>query len=1033
MNKLKKSVVVAVLLCFSALAMPTQGYTVYAAGKNTTNDNSAILDTKTVEGNYEIKNIKQPIEKKDNYGVRKKTKEDQQWIDKNMIKTKDVSLNSTAIQRRNLEIENKLKADSLMNSINGAKVNTTNGVQTVTQVPVHVDNSELPAFPPIRTQGSLGSCASFATTYYQMSYTTNLARGLDAKNDSSDLNKCSPKWTYNFVNFGQDLGSFPTDNYRVMQQMGVDNLNQYPYIGDTMPITNYTSWPTKPDLYKAALNNRIDETGYVNVGDDSTKTPITSPNDSHLKDIKTLLANGKVLTFTTYINSWNFMSIKDDPSTDLDNSYVGQTICGWQNNTSSGHHCMTIVGYDDNIWTDINNNGKVDPGEKGAFKIANSWGDDWGNKGFMWVAYDALNTVSMVKDNPSGSNRSDIFEYDNEAYWISVKSEEDKPKVTAEITLNTAKRNSISVEFTTTDDDGKNRGMTFTPYMLAGIDGEYSFDGTTNACDGTFDFDISSIIDGAEIKNFQSNEWVVNVQDTSQDGQALVIKDFKIIDNTTSNVYSAQIHNPISLDGSSTRLIINPDRIEAPKNLHSDAAQLTSLHLAWDPSTTSSVTGYDVYSWGTKIGTTSGTDFTVTNLSPNSSSSYSVKAHDANGNYSLFSESIDASTAKDTIPPTTPTDLECTSKSNQSVNLIWKPSTDNYNVSLYYIYRIDGSDPSGGPKLVGWSANTTYTDTSVKANNKYIYYINAYDGSNYSPNSNKVEVTTDSNKAIIYYKSSINRNYIHYGIDGVWTSVPGKLMSDSYIYPGYKEYKIDLGSSSCASACFDLNGGSWDNNNSKNYTISDGRWKIEGDSNTFTKLDSFGATAPSNLSVVSSTDSSVNLTWQSSEALNSYNIAGYGIYRNGQLIGTTIGDTSFADKNISISNSTYSYYVRALDKNNNPISDASNIVNVGNQNSNIVTIYYKEGYSTPYIHYCIAGGKWTNSPGILMPKAEIQGYNKISIDLGKAQSLQACFNNGVGQWDNNSGKNYNFSPGTYTFLPNNKGAGIITKGAPSSN
>lgn len=39
---------------------------------------------------------------------------------------------------------------------------------------------------------------------------------------------------------------------------------------------------------------------------------------------------------------------------------------------------MTLVGYNDNIWVDINGNGIVDNGEKGAFKIANSWGNDDG-------------------------------------------------------------------------------------------------------------------------------------------------------------------------------------------------------------------------------------------------------------------------------------------------------------------------------------------------------------------------------------------------------------------------------------------------------------------------------------------------------------------------------------------------------------------------------------------------------------------------------------------------------------------------------
>ena len=38
---------------------------------------------------------------------------------------------------------------------------------------------------------------------------------------------------------------------------------------------------------------------------------------------------------------------------------------------------MTVLGYNDDIWVDINNNGIVDTGER-AFRIANSWGTGWG-------------------------------------------------------------------------------------------------------------------------------------------------------------------------------------------------------------------------------------------------------------------------------------------------------------------------------------------------------------------------------------------------------------------------------------------------------------------------------------------------------------------------------------------------------------------------------------------------------------------------------------------------------------------------------
>ena len=56
------------------------------------------------------------------------------------------------------------------------------------------------------------------------------------------------------------------------------------------------------------------------------------------------------------------------------------------------YHAMTIVGYDDTLKFDLNENGKIEDKEKGAFLVANSWGTEWkrGNKGFIWAPYGVL-------------------------------------------------------------------------------------------------------------------------------------------------------------------------------------------------------------------------------------------------------------------------------------------------------------------------------------------------------------------------------------------------------------------------------------------------------------------------------------------------------------------------------------------------------------------------------------------------------------------------------------------------------------------
>ena len=82
---------------------------------------------------------------------------------------------------------------------------------------------------------------------------------------------------------------------------------------------------------------------------------------------------------------------------------------------------------------------------------------------------------------------------------------------------------------------------------------------------------------------------------------------------------------------------------------------------------------------------------------------------------------------------------------------------------------------------------------------------------------------------------------------------------------------------------------------------------------------------------------------------------------------------------------------------------------------NETTIYYK-GYTSPYIHYRVGNGSWTAAPGVSMiPTAEMPGYtHKITIDLGIATTLTACFNNGSGIWDSRNGANYIFGVGKYT-------------------
>jgi fibronectin type 3 domain-containing protein len=89
----------------------------------------------------------------------------------------------------------------------------------------------------------------------------------------------------------------------------------------------------------------------------------------------------------------------------------------------------------------------------------------------------------------------------------------------------------------------------------------------------------------------------------------------------------------------------------------------------------------------------------------------------------------------DTTPPTTPTGLTATPLGGTRVDLSWTASTDNVAVDHYSISR--------GGGLLGTSATTSFSDTSVIPGGTYSYAVTAYDSAgNPSPPSGTVTTTT---------------------------------------------------------------------------------------------------------------------------------------------------------------------------------------------------------------------------------------------------------------------------------------------------
>ena len=466
------------------------------------------------------------------------TLEQEEMIEKTHLKVKKVKLNKLGLERVNKHRKKKGLAElSEDYSVEKGKEviaevpsgNPSSYVEPSSvpegSMPSYIDNSQLKYFPPIRSQGSLGSCGAFSGTYYTMTYMHAMEHDIDAKTGGND-SLLSPKWMYNFVNNGTDTGSWYFEAYDVGIKHGAMTWEEFPY------NNNYREWCLNTQYWKNALNRKFKEYGYV----DETYT------SEGIQLVKELLVNGYVLNFPTYIYSWQYKTIGDDPSTAADDAYTGKSACFWVNGFS-GYHAMTVVGYNEDIWIDINSNGTVEASEKGAFRIANSWGTGWQEGGFTWMAYDALKYTSDVNGGPSKDRN--MGWYPGRAYWVKARKEY-SPKLIAEFTINNLKRNQIKMSLGISDIASDMPTTSWEPdsAVLKNSGGPYAFDGTTTACDGTFVLDFTDILptSGAVSKYY------LGMYDFLQNDISY-LKSFKIIDLTkeTANVVVAT-DTPIETD-----------------------------------------------------------------------------------------------------------------------------------------------------------------------------------------------------------------------------------------------------------------------------------------------------------------------------------------------------------------------------------------------------------------------------------------------------------------------------------------------------
>ena len=218
-----------------------------------------------------------------------------------------------------------------------------------------------------------------------------------------------------------------------------------------------------------------------------------------------------------------------------------------------------------------------------------------------------------------------------------------------------------------------------------------------------------------------------------------------------------------------------------PTGLTASPVSSNQINLSWNASTDNiGVTGYRLQrcqgtgcSTFADIATPTGTTHADMSLAAGTTYRHRVRAVDAAGNLSGFSNIVTSTTpaVSDPTPPTAPPSVTAIAVSSGQINLSWGAASDNIGVTNYLVERCAGVGCTNFVQTAV-SAGTTYNDTGLLASTTYAYRVRATDlAGNLGPYSPVTSGTTLVDATPPTAPSSLNATAISGGqINLGWTA-----------------------------------------------------------------------------------------------------------------------------------------------------------------------------------------------------------------------------------------------------------------------
>jgi hypothetical protein len=304
-------------------------------------------------------------------------------------------------------------------------------------LPVSVDNSTQPYFRPITSQTGY-ECGQSAGVAFNFTYEIDRLRSVSA---NTTTNQYPTHFVWDFLNSGNNyVGASFFDSWEIVRACGTMNVSEY---GGTLGFGGYKRWISGYDVYYSGMHNRLTAVKGIRCDDTEGLQTLKYWLYDHLE--------GSTIGGVCNIYGQYFGSVGTTlpPGTPEAGKFV-QTYWG-----GSPSHAWTIVGYNDSIRFDFNNDGQytnnldingdgyvnMHDWEIGGVKIANGYaGTGWCNSGFCYTMYKCL------ADNIGSGGV-----WNHTTYTVDVKAT-CEPKLTMKVVLKHTSREKIKVTVGTSTD-----------------------------------------------------------------------------------------------------------------------------------------------------------------------------------------------------------------------------------------------------------------------------------------------------------------------------------------------------------------------------------------------------------------------------------------------------------------------------------------------------------------------------------------------------------------------------------------------------